>query len=203
MPPLCPFNSVIVDSGKFDWAKSGRFPQFTEPAEGYHGLKFWDTFGPITFAIYTRVVILRDLGPAINPFASFLLLQGIETLSLRVQRHVDNALKVAQWLEKHPQVSWVSYAGLESHPSHALAKKYLKNGFGAVLSFGVKGDEKAGPKFVDNLKLASHLANVGDLKTLGELMCNRELICFLFPLAHVVCVSSSHLPRCYYSPTID
>jgi O-acetylhomoserine/O-acetylserine sulfhydrylase len=111
-------------------------------------------------------VVLRDLGPAINPFGSFLLLQGIETLSLRVQRHVENALAVAQYLEKHPKVSWVSYPGLANHPSHALAKKYLKNGFGAVLSFGVKGDEKAGPAFVDQLKLASHLANVGDMKTL-------------------------------------
>jgi len=157
---------VIVDSGKFDWEKSGRFPQFTEPAEGYHGLKFYETFKAITFAIYTRVVVLRDLGPAINPFGSFLLLQGIETLSLRVQRHVENALAVAQYLEKHPKVSWVSYPGLANHPSHALAKKYLKNGFGAVLSFGVKGDEKAGPAFVDQLKLASHLANVGDMKTL-------------------------------------
>lgn len=151
---------------EFDWKKSGRFPQFTEPSEGYHGLKFWDTFGAITFAIYVRVVLLRDLGPALNPFGSFLLLQGLETLSLRVQRHVDNALALAQWLEAHPRVAWVSYPGLASHPSHALAKKYLKNGFGGVLSFGIKGDAAQGSALVDNLKLASNLANVGDAKTL-------------------------------------
>ena len=157
---------VVVDSGKFDWAKSGRFPQFTEPSEGYHGLKFWDTFGAATFAAYVRTVLLRDLGPALNPFASFLLLQGLETLSLRAQRHVENTLALAQWLEKHPQVSWVLYPGLESHPSHALAKKYMPRGAGGVLSFGVKGDEKQASTFVDSLKLASNLANVGDLKTL-------------------------------------
>lgn len=157
---------VVVDSGKFDWAKSGRFPQFTEPSEGYHGLKFWDTFGAATFAAYVRTVLLRDLGPALNPFASFLLLQGLETLSLRAQRHVENTLALAQWLEKHPQVSWVLYPGLESHPSYALAKKYLPRGAGGVLSFGVKGDEKQASTFVDSLKLASNLANVGDLKTL-------------------------------------
>ncbi|CEH14856.1 o-acetylhomoserine-lyase [Ceraceosorus bombacis] len=157
---------VVVDSGKFDWKKSGRFPQFTEPSEGYHGLKFWDTFGAVTFAIFLRVVILRDLGPSINPFGSFLLLQGLETLSLRIQRQADNALAIAQWLEKHPKVAWVSYPGLTSHPSHQLAKKYLPRGFGGVLSFGVKGDDKSGATFVDNLKLASHLANVGDAKTL-------------------------------------
>lgn len=157
---------VVVDSGKFDWKASGKFPQFTEPSEGYHGLKFWDTFQSITFAIYVRVVLLRDLGPALNPFGSFLLLQGLETLSLRGQRHVENALAIAQYLENHPRVSWVSYPGLSSHPSHELAKKYLKRGFGGVLSFGIKGDAKAGSAFVDNLKLASNLANVGDAKTL-------------------------------------
>ncbi|MCO5546922.1 hypothetical protein L7F22_000361 [Adiantum nelumboides] len=151
---------------EFDWAASGKFPQFTEPSEGYHGLRFWDTFKAITYAIYVRVVVLRDLGPALNPFGSFLLLQGLETLSLRVQRHVDNALAIAQYLESHPRVSWVSYPGLASHPSHELAKKYLKNGFGGVLSFGIKGDAAAGSAFVDNLKLASNLANVGDAKTL-------------------------------------
>ncbi|UZJ57491.1 hypothetical protein CBS101457_006811 [Exobasidium rhododendri] len=157
---------VIVDSGKFDWQASGKFPQFTEPSEGYHGLKFWDTFGSISYAIYVRVVMLRDLGPALNPFGAFLLLQGLETLSLRVQRHVDNALTIARYLESHPRVSWVSYPGLESHPSHDLAKKYLKRGFGGVLSFGIKGEAKAGSAFVDSLKLASNLANVGDAKTL-------------------------------------
>lgn len=151
---------------EFDWQASGKFPQFTQPSEGYHGLKFWDTFQSITYAIYVRVVMLRDLGPALNPFGSFLLLQGLETLSLRVQRHVDNALAIAQYLEAHPRVSWVSYPGLKSHPSHELAKKYLKHGFGGVLSFGIKGDAKAGSAFVDSLKLASNLANVGDAKTL-------------------------------------
>ncbi|KAK0533585.1 Homocysteine/cysteine synthase [Tilletia horrida] len=157
---------VVVDSGKFDWKKSGRFPQFTEPSEGYHGLKFWDTFGAITFAIYVRVVLLRDLGPALNPFGAFQLIQGLETLSLRAQRHADNALNLAQWLESNPRVSWVSYPGLASHPTHDVAKKYLKRGFGGVLSFGIKGDAAAGSAFVDALKLASNLANVGDAKTL-------------------------------------
>ncbi|GJJ72005.1 O-acetylhomoserine/O-acetylserine sulfhydrylase [Entomortierella parvispora] len=156
---------VIVDSGHFNWA-NGRFPEFTEPSPGYHGLKYWDTFGAISFAIKTRVEGLRDLGASQNPFASFLLLQGLETLSLRVQRSVDNALSLAQHLENHPGVEWVSYPGLSSHPSHAHAKKVLHHGFGAVLSFGIKGGAEAGTRFVDNVKLASHLANVGDAKTL-------------------------------------
>jgi len=158
---------VVIDSGKFDWGKHAkRFPQFNEPAEGYHGLKFYDTFGPITFAIRVRVEILRDLGSCLNPFGAFQLIQGLETLSLRVERHVSNALTLAKWLEKHEKVAWVSYPGLESHPSHALAKKYLKRGYGGVLSFGIKGGEKAGVTVVDGLKLASNLANVGDAKTL-------------------------------------
>lgn len=157
---------VIVDSGKFNWSESGKFPHLTEPSEGYHGLKFWDTFGPVSYAIYLRVVILRDLGPALNPFASFLLIQGLETLSLRAQRHADNALALATWLEKHDRVSWVSYPGLASHESNALAKKYLKRGSGGVLSFGIKGGSEAGATFVDLLKIASNLANVGDAKTL-------------------------------------
>jgi O-acetylhomoserine/O-acetylserine sulfhydrylase len=158
---------VVVDSGKFDWGKNAaKFPQFVEPAEGYHGLKFWETFGPITFAIRVRVEILRDLGSALNPFGAFNLIIGLETLPLRVERHVQNALALAKWLEAHPQVSWVSYPGLESHPSHEIAKKYLKRGFGGVLSFGVKGGATAGTLVVDNLKLASNLANVGDAKTL-------------------------------------
>ncbi|KZT33352.1 putative O-acetylhomoserine-lyase [Sistotremastrum suecicum HHB10207 ss-3] len=158
---------VIVDSGKFNWEKSGKFPGFTEPSEGYHGLKFWDTFGAVSYAVKLRVEILRDLGPALNPFAAFLLLQGLETLSLRVQRHSDNALALAQWLEQHPKVAWVYYPGLPSHPSHALAKRLLRPGaFGGVLSFGVKGDATIGSKVVDKLKLASILANVGDAKTL-------------------------------------
>jgi len=158
---------VIIDAGKFDWAASGRFPSFTEPSEGYHGLKFSETFGPLAFAVKLRVEILRDLGAALNPFASFLLLQGLETLSLRAQRHADNALALAQWLEHNPSVAWVSYPGLPSHPSHANAKRLLRpNAFGGVLSFGVKGDANIGSAVVDKLKLASNLANVGDAKTL-------------------------------------
>jgi len=158
---------VVIDSGKFDWTKSGRFPGFTEPSEGYHGLKYSETFGSVAFAIKVRIEILRDLGPALNPFGAFLLLQGLETLSLRAQRHSDNALALAKWLGKHPKVSWVSYLGLESHASHELANKLLRPGaYGGVLSFGVKGNAAAASKLVDSLKLASNLANVGDAKTL-------------------------------------
>jgi O-acetylhomoserine (thiol)-lyase len=162
---------VIVDSGRFDWG-NGKFPVFTEPSPGYHGLKFWDVFGPkgpfgnIAFIIRARVEGLRDFGPALSPFNSFLFLQGLETLSLRVERHNQNADALAAWLEKHPAVSWVSHPSLASHPSHALAKKYLRNGFGSVLTFGIKGGRDAGRKFIDSVKLASHLANVGDAKTL-------------------------------------
>jgi O-acetylhomoserine (thiol)-lyase len=162
---------VIVDGGNYNWG-NGKFPQFTEPSEGYHGLVFNSVFGiggpfgNIQFIIRARVEGLRDFGPSQSPFNSFLLLQGIETLSLRVQRHVDNALELAKWLESHPQVDRVVYPGLSSSPNHALAKKYLKNGFGAVLSFEIKGGKDAAIKFVDNLKLISHLANVGDTKTL-------------------------------------
>ncbi|KAH5725387.1 homocysteine synthase [Parastagonospora nodorum] len=159
---------VIVDSGKFDWGKNAaRFPQMNDPSEGYHGLKFWDTFGPITYIIRARVEILRDLGAALNPFAAQQLLLGIETLSLRCERHAYNALKLAKWLESNENVSWVSYPGLESHQSHQLAKKYLPRGFGGVLSFGVKGGGTAGSQVVDNFKLISNLANVGDSKTLA------------------------------------
>lgn len=159
---------VVVDSGKFNWgANAKRFPEMVEPSPGYHGLKFWETFGPITFAIRVRVEILRDLGSALNPFGAFQLIQGIETLSLRAERHAFNALTLAKWLEASPHVSWVSYPGLESHPSHELAKKYLKRGFGGVLSFGVKGGGAAGSQVVDGFKLISNLANVGDSKTLA------------------------------------
>lgn len=159
---------VIVDSGKFDWGKhAARFPQFVEPADGYHGLKFWETFGPITYAIRARVEVLRDLGACLNPFGAQQLLLGLETLSLRAERHAQNASTLAQWLEKNPNVAWVSYPGLESHPSHENAKKYLKRGFGGVLSFGVKGGGEAGSKIVDSFKLISNLANVGDSKTLA------------------------------------
>lgn len=164
---------VIVDGGNYNWG-NGKFSQFIEPSEGYHGLKFWDVFGEgnplglpnIAFIIRARVEGLRDFGPAISPFNSFLLIQGLETLSLRVQRAVENALALAQWLEQHPNVETVNYPGLTSSTYHKLAKKYLKNGFGAVLSFTVKGTKQHTTKLVDNLKLISHLANVGDAKTL-------------------------------------
>jgi O-acetylhomoserine/O-acetylserine sulfhydrylase len=162
---------VIVDSGKFNWA-NGKFPQFTEPSEGYHGLKFWEVFGApgpfgnIAFIIRARVEGLRDYGPVISPFNSFLLLQGLETLSLRVQRHVENALELAKWLQKQPKVISVDYPGLPDNHYHTIAKKYLKNGFGGVLAFTVKGGAEAGDKVIDNLKLISHLANVGDAKSL-------------------------------------
>jgi O-acetylhomoserine (thiol)-lyase len=162
---------AIVDAGNFDWG-NGKFPQFTEPSEGYHGLKFWEIFGSsgpfgnIAFIIRARVEGLRDYGAALSPFNAFLLLQGLETLSLRVQRTVDNALELAQWLEKHPKVESVDYPGLPSNPYHTLAKKYLKHGYGGVLSFLVKGGKDAADKVIDNLKLVSHLANVGDAKTL-------------------------------------
>ena len=163
---------VIVDSGKFDWGASGKFPVFTDPSPGYHGLVYNDVFGPkgpfgnIQFIIRARVEGLRDIGPAVSPFNAFLFLQGLETLSLRVQRHCDNSLALARWLERHPQVAWVSYPGLESHPHHQRARKYLRNGFGPVLSFGIKGGLAAGKKWIDAVKLASNLANVGDAKTL-------------------------------------
>lgn len=164
---------VIIDSGKFNWA-NGKFPQFTEPSEGYHGLVFWDVFGEgnplglpnIAFAIKARVEGLRDFGPALSPFNSFLLLQGLETLSLRVQRTVDNALELAEWLESHPLVESVNYPGLKNSSYNDLAKKYLRNGFGGVLSFTIKGEKEAAISLVDNLQLVSHLANVGDAKTL-------------------------------------
>ncbi|KAF2688615.1 O-acetylhomoserine ami [Lentithecium fluviatile CBS 122367] len=159
---------VIVDSGKFDWGKNAkRFPQMNEPSEGYHGLKFWDTFGPITFIIRARVELLRDIGACLSPLSAQQLILGVETLSLRAERHAYNALKLARWLESNENVSWVSYPGLESHPSHETAKKYLKRGFGGVLSFGVKGGGAAGSQVVDNFKIISNLANVGDSKTLA------------------------------------
>lgn len=162
---------VIVDGGNYDWG-NGKFPQFSEPSEGYHGLVFSKVFGVggpfgnIQFIIRARVEGLRDFGPAISPFNSFLLLQGLETLSLRVQKHLDNTLTIAKWLENHPQVEKVNYPGLESSPSHQLAKKYLKNGYGAVLSFVLKGNASKANQFIDHLELISHLANVGDAKTL-------------------------------------
>ncbi|KDQ07137.1 hypothetical protein BOTBODRAFT_180964 [Botryobasidium botryosum FD-172 SS1] len=158
---------VVIDSGKFDWIRSGKFPGFTEPSEGYHGLKFGEKFGPTAFAVKLRLEILRDVGSTLNPFAAFLLLQGLETLSLRMERHCENALALARWLEKNPHVSWVSYPGLPSHPSHDRAKQILRpNTFGGILSFGVKGGASIGGEVVDRLKLANNLANVGDAKTL-------------------------------------
>ncbi|KAG6028879.1 hypothetical protein E4U40_000784 [Claviceps sp. LM458 group G5] len=159
---------VIIDSGKFDWAKNAkRFPQFFEPSAGYHGLKFHETFGNLTYIICARVEVLRDLGATLNPFAAQQLLLGIETLSLRAERHAQNALALAKYLESSPYVSWVSYPGLESHPYHEAARKYLTRGSGGVLSFGVKGGGAAGSQIVDGFKLISNLANVGDAKTLA------------------------------------
>ncbi|MFN7414242.1 MAG: O-acetylhomoserine aminocarboxypropyltransferase/cysteine synthase family protein [Dolichospermum sp.] len=162
---------VIVDSGKFDWG-NGKFPLFTEPSPGYHGLNFQEVFGKgsqfgnIAFIIRARVEGLRDFGAALSPFNAFLLLQGLETLSLRVERHISNALELAKWLEQQEQVAWVNYPGLPNHPYHERAKKYLRHGFGGVLNFGIKGGLEAGKAFISNVKLASHLANVGDAKTL-------------------------------------
>ncbi|MBS9386388.1 MAG: O-acetylhomoserine aminocarboxypropyltransferase/cysteine synthase [Dolichospermum sp. BR01] len=162
---------VIVDSGKFDWG-NGKFPLFTEPSPGYHGLNFQEVFGKgsqfgnIAFIIRARVEGLRDFGAALSPFNAFLLLQGLETLSLRVERHISNALELAKWLEQQEQVASVNYPGLPNHPYHERAKKYLRHGFGGVLNFGIKGGLEAGKAFISNVKLASHLANVGDAKTL-------------------------------------
>ena len=162
---------VIVDAGTYNWG-NGKFPGFTEPSEGYHGLKFWDVFnfdspfGNIGFIIKARVEGLRDFGPAISPFNSFLLLQGLETLSLRMERHVQNTQALAKWLENHPKVESVSYPGLESHPSYKNAKKYLTKGAGGILSFKVYGDKDTANQVVNNLEMVSHLANVGDSKTL-------------------------------------
>ena len=162
---------VIVDAGTFNWG-NGKFPGFTEPSEGYHGLKYWDVFNPesqfgnIGFIIKARVEGLRDYGSAISPFNSFLLIQGLETLSLRMDRHIENTLALAKWLEQHPKVESVNYPGLESHESYENAKKYLPKGAGGVLSFTVKGDKESANTVVNSLELVSHLANVGDAKTL-------------------------------------
>ena len=162
---------VIVDAGTYNWG-NGKFPGFTEPSAGYHGLKYWDVFnfdgpfGNIAFIIKARVEGLRDFGPSLSPFNSFLLVNGLETLSIRLDRHVENTLKLAQWLERHPKVESVNYPGLESSPSYELAQKYLPKGAGGVLSFIVKGDKEQAKKLVNELQLVSHLANVGDAKTL-------------------------------------
>ncbi|WP_339832710.1 homocysteine synthase [Paenibacillus sp. FSL R7-0272] len=157
---------VIVDSGKFDWKASGKFPGLTEPDPSYNGVVYTEAVGPIAYIIKARVQLLRDLGASISPFNSWLLVQGLETLHLRVERHSSNALAVAEYLEKHEDVLWVSYAGLPSHPSYELAQKYLQRGQGAILTFGIKGGVDAGRKLIENVKLFSHLANVGDSKSL-------------------------------------
>ena len=162
---------VIVDSGKFVW-NNGKFPEFTEPDPSYHGLKYWDAFGNfpglgnVAFIIKVRVQLQRDLGTALSPFNAFLFLQGLETLPLRVRKHSENALKVAEFLKKHPLVKWVNYTGLPEHPSHELAKKYLGNHFGPIVGFGIKGGLETGKKFINSVELLSHLANIGDVKSL-------------------------------------
>ncbi|MDD1738427.1 MAG: O-acetylhomoserine aminocarboxypropyltransferase/cysteine synthase, partial [Methanothrix sp.] len=162
---------VIVDSGRFDWSK-GKFPEFTEPDPSYHGLKYWESFGDLpglgnaAFAYKVRLQLLRDLGPCLSPFNAFLFLQGLETLALRMEKHCKNAREVADFLEGHSAVSWVNYPGLETHPSHALAKKYLQGRCGAILGFGIKGGLEAGRRFIESLELVSHLANIGDSKSL-------------------------------------
>ena len=157
---------VIVDGGNFDWSASGRYPLLSEPNESYHGLKIHETFGGIAFAIACRVLGLRDLGPSIAPLNSFLILTGMETLALRMRKHCDNTLEVATWLSKHPKVAWVNYAGLPGDKHHALQQKYAPKGAGAVFTFGLKGGYDAGVKLVSDVKLFSHLANIGDTRSL-------------------------------------
>jgi O-acetylhomoserine (thiol)-lyase len=162
---------VIVDSGKFAW-NNGKFPELTEPDPSYHGLKFWETFGNfpglgnVAFIIKARVQLLRDIGAAMSPFNAFLFLQGLETLPLRQKQHSENALAIARFLQEQPQVNWVTYPGLTSTPNHPLAAKYLKHGFGGIIGFGIKGGLEAGKKFINSVKLFSHLANIGDAKSL-------------------------------------
>jgi O-acetylhomoserine (thiol)-lyase len=157
---------VVVDSGNFDWAASGKFPEFTQPDEGYHGLLYSETFGNMAYIIKMRVQLLRDTGAAISPFNSFLFLQGLETLSLRVERHVENTMAITEYLNKHPKVTYVNYPGLKKDKNHKLAKKYFKKGCGSIFTFGVKGGKEAAEKLVSNVKLFSHLANVADAKSL-------------------------------------
>jgi O-acetylhomoserine (thiol)-lyase len=155
----------VVDGGKFPW-NNGKFPEFTEPDPSYHGIRFWDVLGNLSYIIKMRVELLRDMGAPLSPFNSFLLLQGLETLHVRMPRHVENAQKVAEWLEKNPNVTWVNYPGLASHKDHVRVCKYLPKGAGAIIGFGIKGGVEAGKKFIDNVKLLSHLANIGDAKSL-------------------------------------
>jgi O-acetylhomoserine (thiol)-lyase len=162
---------LIVDGGKFNWG-NGKFPEFTEPDPSYHGLKFWDVFGNfpglgnVAFILKARVLWLRDIGPALSPFNAFLFIQGLETLPLRQEKHSSNALEVAKFLKAHPLVNWVVYPGLEDNPNHPIAKKYLKGRYGSIIGFGVKGGLEAGKKFINSVKLFSHLANIGDAKSL-------------------------------------
>jgi O-acetylhomoserine (thiol)-lyase len=162
---------VIVDSGKFKW-NNGKFPEFTEPDPSYHGVKYWDSFGDfpglgnVAFIFKVRVQLLRDLGAALSPFNAFLFLQGLETLPLRQRKHSENALKVSEFLKSHPLVNWVNYPGLTDNPNHKVAAKYLKNGFGGIVGFGIKGGLESGKKFINSVKLFSHLANIGDAKSL-------------------------------------
>lgn len=157
---------VVVDSGKFDWAKSGRFPELTEPDPSYHGMKYAEALGPLAYITKLRVQLLRDMGACISPFNSFLLLQGLETLSLRVEKHVANAKKIAQYLDEHPSVTWVNYPSLPSSKYYPLAQKYLPKGSGSIFTFGIKGGIEAGRKFIDHVKIFSLLANVADAKSL-------------------------------------
>ena len=162
---------MIVDSGNFKW-NNGKFPEFTEPDPSYHGLKYWDTFGNfatfgnVAFIFKIRISLMRDTGAVLSPFNAWLFLLGLETLHLRVPRHSENTLAVAEFLKSHPKVAWVNYTGLPEHPSYKLAQKYLNGGYGPIVSFGVKGGEKASTKFIDGLKLFSNLANIGDSKSL-------------------------------------
>lgn len=156
---------AVVDGGKFPW-NNGRFPEITEPDPSYHGLKYWEALGNLSYILKMRVTLLRDTGACLSPFNAFQLIQGLETLHVRMPRHVENARSVAAWLEKHPLISWVNYPGLASHKDHARARKYLPKGEGAIIGFGIKGGMEAGKKFIDNVKLLSHLANIGDAKSL-------------------------------------
>ena len=157
---------MVVESGRFDWAQGNRFPSLTDPEPAYHGLKFYENFGDFAFTTKARAVALRDFGPTLSPMNAFLTITGIETLHLRMERHVGNAQRVAEFLANHPRVAWVSYAGLKENPFYDLAQKYLPKGAGAVFTFGVTGGYEAGTKLVENVQLFSHLANIGDTRSL-------------------------------------
>ncbi|HEV3174511.1 MAG TPA: PLP-dependent transferase, partial [Stellaceae bacterium] len=157
---------IVVDSGKFDWGQNDKFKSLTEPEPAYHGLRFQETFGDLAYTVAGHALGLRDLGPTLSPMNAFLTIMGIETLPLRMERHVKNARAVSEFLERHPEVSWVSYAGLKSSPYHALARKYLPNGAGSIFTFGLKGGYDAGVKLVEGVELLSHLANLGDTRSL-------------------------------------